>query len=240
MLVAIHQPNFLPWLGYFDKLARADIFVLLDNVPLQRTGGAYTNRVEIAPQGRRQWLTVPLARDTELRQSIDAARIVEGQPWRRKLCATIEQGYARAAAFEEIMPLVRQILDYREDRLAAFNIHGLQLIAQLLGLDIAKLRRASELRTVGTGTDRLISIVHAVGGTAYLSGGGSGGYQEDEKFAAAGVALRYQGFEHPTYPQRGAPQFVAGLSVIDALMNCGADATARLLSARKPICETAS
>jgi hypothetical protein len=240
MLVAIHQPNFMPWLGYFDKLARADVFVLLDNVPLQKTGGAYTNRVEIAPQGRRQWLTVPLARDAELRQSIDAARIVESGPWRRKLGATMQQGYARAPAFAEIMPLVRRILDYPEDRLAEFNIHGLKLIAGLLGLDTAKMRRASELQTAGTGTDRLVSVVRAVGGTAYLSGSGAGGYQDDEKFAAAGLALRYQNFKHPHYPQRGAPEFVAGLSVVDALMNCGVAGTARLLPARQPIPETAS
>lgn len=240
MLVAIHQPNFMPWLGYFDKLARADIFVLLDNVAVQKTGGAYTNRVEIAPHGRRQWLTVPLARNAELRQSIDAARIVETGPWRRKMCATLEQGYARAPAFAEVMPQLRQILEHAEDRLADFNIHGLQRIAALLGLDIAKMRRASALQVDGSATDRLIAIVRAVGGTAYLSGGGAGGYQEDEKFARAGVELRYQNFQHPTYPQRGASGFVAGLSVIDALMNCGAAGTRDLLSARQQIRETAS
>ena len=240
MLVAIHQPNFLPWLGYFDKLARSDVFVLLDNVPLQRTGGAYTNRVEIAIQGRRQLLTVPIARGAEARQSADAARIVDTGPWRRKLRATIEQGYAHAPAFDAIMPVIREILDQPGDGLAEFNIRAIRRIAGLIGLDVAKMRRASELDVAGTSTERLIAIMRAVGGTAYLCGGGAGGYQEDEKFAAAGFELRYQDFRHPTYPQVGAAAFVPGLSIVDALMNCGAKGTADLLAVRQPVGEATS
>jgi hypothetical protein len=240
MLVAIHQPNFLPWLGYFDKLARADIFVLLDNVPLQRTGASYTNRVEIATQGRRLPLTVPIARGAEARQSADAARIVNSGPWRRKLRATIEQGYARAPAFDEIMPVVRGILDQPGDRLVDFNIASIRRIAGLVGLDTEKMRRASALDVPGTGTDRLIAIVRMVGGTAYLCGGGADGYQEDEKFAAAGLRLHYQDFKHPIYPQVGAPAFIPGLSIVDALMNCGAKGTADLLALRQPVGEATS
>lgn len=240
MLVAIHQPNFLPWLGYFDKLARADVFVLLDNVPLQRTGAAYTNRVEIAANGRRQWLTVPTARDADTRQSIDRARIVDSGPWRRKLSATIEQGYARAAAFAEIMPVVRQIFEHPGDGLADFNIQAIRLIVGLIGLDVSKLRRASEFETSGTATDRLVSIVRAVGGTTYLCGGGAGSYQEDEKFAAAGLRLHYQDFAHPVYPQAGDATFMPGLSIVDALMNCGSGGTSRLLSERQPVGEASA
>lgn len=239
MLVAIHQPNFLPWLGYFDKLARADIFVLLDNVPLPKTGAGYTNRVEIAASGRRHWLTVPTARAADARQSIDRARIVETGPWRRKLMTTIEQGYARAPAFAEIMPVVRRIFEHPGDRLAEFNIHAIRLIAGLVGLDASRLRRASELESCGTATERLISLVRAVGGTAYLCGGGAGGYQEDEKFAAAGLRLRYQAFAHPVYPQ-GSAAFMPGLSIVDTLMNCGAAGTARLLSMRQPVGEASA
>ena len=237
MLVAIHQPNFLPWLGYFDKLARADVFVLLDNVPLQRTGSTYTNRVEIATHGRRQLLTVPVVRSAATRQSIDAARIADTGPWRRKLRASIEQAYARAPAFSRIMPVIGQILDEPGDRLADFNIRAIRLIAGLIGLDVTKLRRAGDLDVAGTGTDRLIAIVKSVGGSTYLCGGGAGEYQEDAKFAAAGLQLRYQDFRHPTYPQVGTPAFIAGLSVVDALMNCGAEGTAKLLSVQQPVGE---
>lgn len=240
MLVAIHQPNFLPWLGYFDKLARADIFVLLDNVPLQKTGGAYTNRVEVAANGRRHWLTVPTVRDADTRQSIDRARIVETGPWRRKLAATIEQGYTRAPAFADIMPVVRAIFDHPGDGLAAFNIHAIRVLADFVGLDTSRLRRASELKTSGTATDRLVSIVRAVGGTTYLCGGGSGGYQDDEKFSAAGLRLQYQSFTHPMYPQIGDAAFMPGLSIVDALMNCGAAGTSRLLSMRQPVGEASA
>jgi hypothetical protein len=237
MLVAIHQPNFLPWLGYFDKLAQADVFVLLDNVPLQRTGGNYTNRVEMLISGKRAWVTVPIARAAETRERISEARIVDSGPWRRKVCAAVEQSYAHAPCFAEAMPLVRSLLDHAGDRLAEFNTAALRRLAAAVGLDPRRMIVASELRVSGAGTDLLVAIVRAAGGDAYLCGAGAGLYQEDEKFAAAGIELRYQNFRHPIYPQVNTPEFMPGLSIVDALMNCGAAGVVDLLApatSRKP------
>ncbi len=231
MIVAIHQPNFLPWLGWFDKLARADVFVLLDNVALQRTGGAYTNRVEMLVSGKRAWLTVPVARGADARERISEARIVETTPWRRKIRRAIEQSYARAPFFGEIMPALDALFEPGEDRLAAFNIAGIRTLARLTGLKTEKMIKASDLAVSGSGTDLLIAIVRAAGGDIYLCGGGAGGYQDDAKFTEAGVGLQYQEFHHPTYPQINAGAFVPGLSIVDALMNCGGPGTARLLGA---------
>ena len=85
MLVAIHQPNFLPWLGYFDKIARADRFVILDSVPLQLTGGNYTNRVKMIVSGKPAWITMPLRRGHEARNRIDQAEYVGDAGTRRKI-----------------------------------------------------------------------------------------------------------------------------------------------------------
>jgi hypothetical protein len=234
MLVAIHQPNFLPWLGYFDKLAQADIFVLLDNVPLQRTGGNYTNRVEMLISGKRTWVTVPVARAAETRERISEARIIDNGPWRRKICAAVEQSYARAPGFAETMPLVRSLLEQPGDGLAEFNIAALRRLAEASGLDTRRLRRASEMQVSGAGTDLLVAIVRAAGGDTYLCGGGSGGYQEDDKFTTAGIELRYQNFRHPAYPQVNTSEFIPGLSIVDALMNCGAAGVAGLLGSAAP------
>lgn len=232
MIVAIHQPNFLPWLGWFDKLARADVFVVLDNVALQRTGGAYTNRVEMLVSGKRAWLTVPVARGADARERISEARIVEATPWRRKMRRTIEQSYARAPFFDEVMAALDPLFESAEERLAAFNMTGVLSLARLVGLDTRKMVMASSLPVSGSGTDLLMAIVRAVGGDIYLCGGGAGGYQDDAKFAEAGLGLQYQNFRHPVYPQINASTFVPGLSIVDALMNCGGIGTARLLGAR--------
>lgn len=239
-IVAIHQPNFLPWLGYFDKLARADVFVFLDNVPLQRTGGSYTNRVEMIISGRRSWVTVPISRQAEERERIGDARIIENGRWRRKVKTAVEQSYAGAPYFKEMMPIVAEILDDREDHLAAFNMAAIARLNRLLSLDGRPVLKASALDVSGSGTDLLVSIIRAVGGTGYLCGGGAGGYQEDEKFTRAGLTLEYQNFRHPAYQQASTSEFCAGLSIVDALMNCGVDGTTRLLSSPRTVAEKAS
>lgn len=226
MKVAIHQPNFLPWLGYFDKMARADIFVVLDNVALQKTGGHYTNRVQFLIGGEARWLTVPVTRGADARARIDQVTIAEHGPWRRKLKTALEQAYARAAHFGEMMPMVTAILDTPTDRLCELNMAGIHALAERLGIPRDKLRRASRLEVEGAGSDLLISIVKAVGGEIYLCGGGAGGYQEDEKFRAAGIAVEYQNFRPAPYPQGRREDFVPGLSTVDALMHCGAAAAA--------------
>lgn len=230
-IIAIHQPNFLPWLGYFDKLARCDVFVLLDTVQFPKKSGTWMNRVKLLVSGEPAWITVPIVRSYHGLRRVDEMEIDESRPWRRKLLQTIEQNYRRASHFEETMPLVTEIVEHDTALLADYNEAGVRRLAASVGLDAGKFTRASTLDTSGTATDLLIDITHKLGGDSYLAGGGAAGYQEDAKFAAAGVRLRYQAFEHPTYSQL-ADEPHSGLSIVDALMHCGADATARLLGSR--------
>jgi hypothetical protein len=227
-IIAIHQPNFLPWLGYFDKLARCDVFVLLDTVQFPKKSGTWMNRVKLLVAGEPAWITVPIVRSYHGLRRVDEMEIDESRPWRRKLLQTIEQNYRRASHFEETMPLVTEIVEQDTALLADYNEVGVRRLAASVGLDAGKFTRASTLDVSGTATDLLIDITHKLGGDSYLAGGGAAAYQEDEKFAAAGVRLRYQAFEHPTYSQL-ADEPHSGLSIVDALMHCGADATARLL-----------
>lgn len=209
MLVACHQPNFLPWLGFFDKLAQSDRFVLLDDVQFPRTSrGTYTNRVQLMIGGKPAWLTAPVVREGV--QRIREVRIDDRQPWRRKALRTIEQEYARAPRFSETMPLVRELLEHDTDRIAELNEHAIRRLAP----DHAhKLVRQSDLGDVGgAATELLINLVRAAGGDAYLSGDGADGYQEEPRYAAAGLGFRLQGFVHP---DTGAPP---GLSIVDARM----------------------
>jgi WbqC-like protein family len=209
-LVACHQPNFLPWLGFFDKLAQSDRFVLLDGVQFPRTSrGTYTNRVQMLVGDKPAWVTVPVARGDGL-QTIGEVRIDDTQPWRRKTLRTIEQSYARMPRFAETMPLVRELLELDTDRIAELNEHAIRALAPE---HAHKLVRQSELGDVpGAATDLLIGLVGAAGGDAYLSGDGADGYQEEPKYAAAGLGFRLQGF---VAPDTGGPP---GLSIVDARM----------------------
>jgi WbqC-like protein family len=225
-LVAIHQPNFFPWLGYFNKLARADVFVLLDDVQFPKKGGTWINRVRLLIDEEPAWVTVPVVRSYDGVRQIREMRIDEQAPWRRKLLKTIQASYARAPHKDEVMPLLSELIANPTDELAEYNRASIIALTEALGLT-TEFVLSSTLDASGRATDRLIQLVQEVGGTSYLSGGGAAGYQEDERFSEAGIELVQQRFEPPTYPQlAGAP--VPGLSVIDALLNCGFEGTRRL------------
>jgi WbqC-like protein family len=230
-LVAIHQPVFLPWLGWWDKLVRADRFVLLDDVQFPKKGGTWMNRVRMLVQGEPAWVTVPVDRSYHGVRSIREMRIDERKPWRESVVDTIARSYRSAAHFEEVLPLVQDLVGVRTDRIAELNESAIRRLAEALELDTSKFVRQSELGVDGAGTDLLVELCRSVGGTAYLSGDGAAGYLEPEKFPAAGLDLVLQGFEPPAYPQL-ADEHVPGLSVVDTLMNCGRVRTLDLLAPR--------
>jgi hypothetical protein len=231
VVVAIHQPNFFPWLGYFDKIARADIFVVLDDVQFEKSGsGTWSNRVKLLIAGKPAWVTMPIRRDFTGVRTINEIQIDNGQPWREKLLRTLQASYAKTAHFAEVFPSIEGLVRNGSDSLADYNIGAIAAIRKLLALEDRPFVRSSTLGVTSRATDRLIDVVKSVGGNAYLAGGGAAGYQQDEQFAAAGVELKLQNFQHPTYVQRGAGEFVPGLSCLDALFQCGVAATAAMLT----------
>jgi hypothetical protein len=232
-VVAIHQPNFFPWLGYFNKIARADVFVALDNVQFAKTGGTWCNRVRILINHRPAWITMPVERGFHGVRTVREMRIA-GTRWRDPLLRTLELAYRRASHFAEVFPVLRRMIGLEAETVGEFNLENVRTLTSELGLDPMKVVASSTLRATGRATELLINIVRDVGGTAYLSGGGAGGYQEDEKFKAADLELIYQHFEHPSYVQRGEAGFTPGLSVIDALMQCGFEGTHALIAGSLP------
>jgi WbqC-like protein family len=220
-LVAIHQPNFFPWLGYFDKIRRADRFIFLDAVDYPRSGsgsmGSWCNRVRLNVQGEARWITCPVQR-MPLGAPILSAIVDDTQPWRAKLLKTLDANYRKAPRYSATMDLIEPLIRHGAQNLAAFNIAAITGIARHLGLETPLLRQ-SELPHQGASTPLLISLVKAAGGDAYLAGGGAAGYQEDHLFDEAGVKLVYQDFKPQPY---GDPsKFVPGLSIIDYLMQDG-------------------
>jgi hypothetical protein len=229
MIVAIHQPNFFPWLGYFNKINKADVFILLDNVQFSKTGGTWTNRVKIVMNDQAQWLTMPIIRNYHGLRLIKDMEINNLTDWRAKMLKTIEQNYRHRPYFKEEWDYLQTLINYDTENLCKYNIHAIHSLAGHLGLDVSKLVIGSTLNGAGKATDLLIAMTSAVGGTAYLCGGGAESYQENEKFALAGIELIYQNFKHPEYSQGETKKFIPGLSIIDVLFNCGLEATTKLV-----------
>lgn len=218
-LVAIHQPNFFPWMGYFDKIRRADVFIFLDAVDYPRSGsggmGSWTNRVRINLNGSAQWLTAPLRR-APLGTPISEVRFDNTKPWRQKMLRTLQNSYAKAPHKQDASAVLKPLLLRETESLAEFNMANIQSLAAYLGLQTRFIRQ-STLPNDSRATQRLVDLVKAVEGTAYLSGGGAGGYQEDTLFAEAGLELVMQNYQPQPYGD--TDHFIPGLSVIDYLMN---------------------
>jgi hypothetical protein len=221
-LVSIHQPNFFPWLGYFDKIRRADVFILLDDVQYPRTGaGSWSNRVKVLINGEGRWLTAPVDRSFHGTRTISQMVYSGKEDWRARVLKTLVAAYRRAPFFEEVFASLEPLVLNPEENVAEYNIHAIVTLVDAIGLPTDSIVRSSKLSTRSTATNRLIDLTKQVGGTSYLCGGGAGGYQEDEAFSASGLSLVYQSFNPAPYPQQNLASFVPGLSIIDAAMNLG-------------------
>lgn len=218
MIVAIHQPNYLPWLGFFDKIKKSDCFIFMDNVQYPRR--SWVNRVKIKTKGGEKLLTVPLQVRGNYHEIIKNMRIFDEEPWRKKHLLTIEHNYSKAKYYTKFFPEIEKIITGKQERICELNISLTKLVCEIIKLKPSFIL-GSTLNAEGSGTDLLINMVKAVGGDTYLCGGGASGYQEDEKFTNAGIKLIYQDFKHPEYPQLYG-EFIAGLSCIDWIFNTGA------------------
>lgn len=220
-VVAIHQPNFFPWMGYFDKIRRADAFVFLDAVDYPRSGsggmGSWCNRVRLNIQGDAKWITCPLRR-VNLGTPINQVSIDDDQPWRAKLMRTLDANYRKAPRYDEAMALLEPLIRMPQPNLASYNIAVIKTISAALKVETQFVLQ-SELSSDGKATDLLISLVRAAEGDAYLAGGGAAGYQQDDLFSNAGVSLIYQRFTPYVYGDEA--RYLPGLSIIDYLMHDG-------------------
>lgn len=226
-VVAIHQPNFLPWLGYFHKMLNCDVFIFLDDVQFPR-GKSFTSRVKIKSPGGPLWLTVPVRGKGDM-SPIKDVLMADNVDWRKKHLKTLESCYARTAFFNNYFPLIKQVYQMNCSRLADFNINLITTLADFFSVP-AQLIRASDLPVEKSNSlDYLIKLVKGVGGTRYLTGTGKGSlrYLDEDIFKRAGITVIYQSFVHPVYPQQWG-EFVPNLSAIDLLFNCGTGARAVL------------
>ncbi|MEX2016380.1 MAG: WbqC family protein [Candidatus Hydrogenedentales bacterium] len=224
MLVAIHQPHYLPWLRYIEKIARADVFILLDDVHFTKNG--WQNRNRIKTVNGPALLTVPVYQKAE--QRLHEVRINNETRWREKHRRTIEQAYVRAPYFGDLMPGVTEIYAADYDRLVDLNDRMLRFFLETMNVK-TRIHRATDLAVPGAATDRLVNLIRAVGGDTYYSGAYAlDVYLDANALANAGIALELQQWHAPVYPQRHG-EFVADLSVLDLLMNCGRDSTEVLL-----------
>jgi hypothetical protein len=228
MRVAIHQPQYLPWIPYLAKADACDVFVYLDNVQFQRRGVQNRNRIKTVNGAL--WLTVPVnARHDE---KIKDVRIADN-PWQSNHIRSLQSNYARAPFFKESGRELLDLLKERWTHLADLNIAVTEWMFERLEIRCRRLR-ASTLDASGTKDDLMINLCRAVGGTVYLSGPGAKAYQDPKKFRQHGIELIYHAYQNQPYTQCFSESgFVADLSAVDLVLNMGPKARDALVAGRK-------
>jgi len=226
-IMSAHQPNFLPYLGFFDKMISSDIFVIRDEVQFVERDYHHRNRIRIQspvdaePQCR--WVRVPVAKEEKELKDIRIRNDVKDKnvPWNLCMLRQIRSNYEKAPCFSTYFSDLDLILRARSERLIDLNMAIIDWLKGCFAVD-TEIVYARQLgyRKTGDPTRDLVEISRAVDADVYLSGSGGRAYLDRIPFDASGIELRFQSFEHPVYEQRYAG-FIPNLAAIDALFNVG-------------------
>lgn len=223
--VVIHQPDFLPYLGFLHRFLKADLWVIFDTAQfVSGTSRSWQNRDLVkTPQGER-WLTVGVRKQSK---APICDIMLADSSWRQDNLNLLSANYREAPYFQEIMPLLNELYAFPCERLVDFNLKSISMLMQLFGIDI-QTALASELNPAGKSNHLLVDILKKTGSSRYLSGLGAKGYFEPEPFIKADIEVVWQEFTHPVYPQLHG-DFIPYLSSIDLLFNCGTQRSRQII-----------
>ena len=228
MISAIHHPHFFPWLGYFDKIAKSDTFVLLDDVQMEK--GSYMNRNRIMNlDGSIAYITISGDKHGYLSKRYCDILTTNSEVWIEKHKNQIKNAYGKSAYFDDIWSRIETVYNKREETICAYAVNSIMAIRDALGID-NKIVLSSSI-SVPEGAkknDLVLEICKAISADGYLSGNGARKYTDESSYEKAGIVLRYQKFAPPEYTHKNSKEFVPGLSVLDMLFSVGIEETRNL------------
>ncbi len=222
----IHQPDFLPHIGFFHRLLHADLFIVLDHAQfVTHTSRSWMNRDKIKTRRGEVWLTVSVLkapRDTPINE-IELA----DNGWREENLNLIRENYRTAPYFGELYPQVESLYALPCTRLVEFNLASIRMLMDWYGIAIPAMH-SSTMQPNGKKNELLVDLLGKAGVKRYLSGPGARAYYEPTPYRDAGIEVVWQQFEHPIYPQQFG-DFIPYLSSIDLFFNCGIEQARAIL-----------
>ncbi len=231
MIATIHQPEYLPWIGFFSKMLNSDIFVLLDNVQFEKNN--FQNRNRVRTKDGWIWLTVPVITKGKSFQRIDEVEIdnLRNLTWQKKHFTALELNYSKAQFFREHKEFFKELYTKPWNKLTELNETIIKYIKEQLELK-TRVVKVSELKAEGKSTELLIDILKKLNATTYLSGSHGKGYMDLPRFNEEGISVIFNEFEHPSYKQIYEP-FIPAMSIVDMLFTQGKEKSKELLSQTK-------
>lgn len=215
MYITIHQPEHMPWLGFFHKLDQVETCVLLDSVPFSKN--YFQNRNKVRNQQGWTWITVPVHRT--LGTLIKDVEIAGDDRWKKKWMQTIYHSYNKSAYAGDYLGGIEEILNREWSNISDLNINLIYLLCSYLGIS-TRFILSSELEIEGKGSDLILNICQVMKASEYLSGISGRDYLKIDEFGNSGISVFFQEFYHPIYQQLHEP-FMPCMSVIDLLCNHG-------------------
>jgi len=214
MIVTVHQPEYLPYIGFFDRISKADVFVILDDVQYQKNG--FINRNKIKTFDGWQWLTVPV-KHREGCKKINEVEIDNQTDWKSKHWKALLYNYNKAPHFKKYADFFEKTYNQNWDLLADLDIYLIENIMNMLKIK-KQIKISSHLKAQGKADDLLVDICKELGAGTYLSGPGGKEYMDLGKFKKENINVVFQEFAHPIYTQQFG-EFISNLSIIDLLFN---------------------
>lgn len=229
MKAAIHQPHYFPWLGYFDKMAKADVFVLLDQVQFEKSSQMIRNRV-LDPNGEIKFLTISGDTKDFLNREYRELAVKDVPQWTERQMNAIKSYYRKALSAKEMFPLLEEFFQKDYSTICQWVCGSIELVRNLLNIRTPLVYQSTiNYDRQKRKSDLVYAICKAIDANTYFSGrGASVEYLNREKFAENGVKIVFQDFTHPVYPQCNSREFVPGISVLDMLFNCGIEESRRI------------
>lgn len=215
MILTAHQPAYMPWLGYFNKLIRSDVFVFLDTVQYEKNSFINRNRIK-TPQGA-IWLTVPVKIKGHTALTLRETEIDNRQNWKEKHLKSIQLNYRKASRFDTCFPRLEALYGEDYSLLADMCFRHLEFWLNEMGIE-KNVVRSSSLPIGSRKSDLIFDLCRHFGADYYISGALGRNYLDEEKFKDTGIQVEYQDYRHPAYPQlHGA--FMPNLGIVDFWMN---------------------
>lgn len=228
MIVSIHQPNFIPWIGYFYKICCSDVFVLLDTAQFEKNSVADRNVVKGNNAAVQIKLPVKCLHHTDSYNDV-AVRITDY--WIDKTLKTLEYNYKKAKYFEEIYEDIRKWLKRSDLSLSEYNSFIIIDICKKMHIK-TQIRFSHDLDIDSSNIQRIIDICKYFNADIYFSGNGARTYQNEENFRKNGITLQYTDFLHPVYHQLWKG-FLPNLSIVDLLFNEGYENSSKIIKNSK-------
>ena len=229
MKISIHQPNFFPWVGYFEKINYSDIFLFLDDSYVHKKNLDLLNRSSFIFGDKKKFLSVPIKKNFLIKK-ISEVEIDNPTSWKIKFLNSLNENYKKKFFFDDVMFIIKDILNFESNLITDFNVNAIKRLIKILKLEV-KIEFSSNFNSKSNSSQKILDLVKLNGCNEYISGLGGKNYLKQEEFLKNKIKIIFN--KSKNYYSQGNSNFIPGLSILDQLFNCGIEQTIETFNEKK-------